>query len=104
MIIERMKETCPGETICLSYEECEEVLKLIEDQEERIDIMSEGGWNDADGKAYRDEQIAPNWDDTDKCYCCGKCGKAIVFLWSKEDEFRKTYKYCTSCGQAVKWE
>ena len=30
MIIERMKKTNPGETICLSYEECEELLKLLE--------------------------------------------------------------------------
>ena len=45
MIIERMKETRPGETICLSYEECEEVLRTIDDQQERIAIMSEGGWH-----------------------------------------------------------
>lgn len=35
MIIDRMKETKPGETICLSYEECEEVLRII-DSVERI--------------------------------------------------------------------
>lgn len=28
MIIERMKKTNPGETICLSYEECEEILGM----------------------------------------------------------------------------
>ena len=45
MIIERMKETRPGETICLSYEECEEVLRKVDDLEERVAIMSEGGWH-----------------------------------------------------------
>ena len=48
MIIERMKETRPGETICLSYEECYEVLRRVDDLEERVAIISEGGWHDAE--------------------------------------------------------
>ena len=48
MIIERMKETRPGETICLRYEECEEVLRKVDDLEERVAIMPDGGWHDAE--------------------------------------------------------
>lgn len=29
LIIERIKETKPGETICLNHEECKEVIRMI---------------------------------------------------------------------------
>ena len=62
MIIERMKKTNPGETICLSYEECEEVLKLIEEQEERIAIMSEGGlWIPVTDRLPQDDEDVLVW-------------------------------------------
>lgn len=40
-LLNRMKETKEGETICLNHEECHELLKLIEDQEERIATTEE---------------------------------------------------------------
>ena len=54
-LLNRMKETKEGETICLNHEECQKVLKLIEDQEEQIAIMSEGGWVDVSTNP-------PKWD------------------------------------------
>ena len=36
-IIERIRETKPGETICLNHEECKEVIRMIS-----------GGWNRPD--------------------------------------------------------
>lgn len=83
---------------------CENHLKQVA---ETIDFLFDDGSEEADPAVdgtVREEQIVPNWNDTDKCYCCGKCGKAIVFLWRKYDGYRENYKYCHSCGQAVKWE
>lgn len=40
--LKRMEETQEGETICLKYDEVQKILKLIEDQEERIAILLEG--------------------------------------------------------------
>ena len=41
-LMKRMNETGKGETICLNHDECEALLILLEEREERIDIMSEG--------------------------------------------------------------
>ena len=41
-VLKRMEETQEGETICLKYAEVQQILKLIEDQEERIAILLEG--------------------------------------------------------------
>lgn len=86
MIIERMKKTNPGETICLSYEECEEVLKLIEDQEERIAIMSEGQkrghWIDIDSQLY-------TWKVR-----CDQCGHERSMMSTQG----KYPKVCEGCG------
>lgn len=41
-VLKRMEETHEGETICLKYAEVQQILKLIEDQEERIAILLEG--------------------------------------------------------------
>ena len=76
------------------YTNLYEVKLYIKQMQKEIDRL----------KAEHDEQIVPIWDDTDKCYCCGKCGKAIVFLWRKYDGYRENYKYCTSCGQAIDWK
>ena len=42
-VLEKIKQTMPGETICLNYDDCQDVLAEIEALKERIDIMSEGG-------------------------------------------------------------
>ena len=41
-VLKRMEETQEGETICLKYSEVQQILKHIEDQEERIAILLEG--------------------------------------------------------------
>lgn len=78
MIIERMKETRPGETICLSYEECEEVLELLKEQQPVKPIQFE-----KKSKVTRDK------------YECGACGSSEVF---------KEWEYCPWCGQALDWK
>lgn len=54
-LMKRMNETGKGETICLNHDECEALLILLEEREERIDIMSEGGWHDV-------KTDPPKWD------------------------------------------
>ena len=95
MIIDRMKETKPGETICLSYEECEEVLRMIEDQQERIDIMSEGQrhghWIGENGEYVPFEEDGITTKDSASCSCCGR--------WlTGSDEYACDGKYCPACG------
>ena len=40
--LKKIAETMPGETVCLNYDECQDVLAEIEALKERIDIMTEG--------------------------------------------------------------
>lgn len=41
-LMKRMNATGKGETICLNHDECEALLILLKEREERIAIMSEG--------------------------------------------------------------
>lgn len=54
-LLKRLEDTQKGETICLNHEECQDLMKMIEDQDERIAIMTEGGWISVGERLPEDE-------------------------------------------------
>ena len=98
-IIERIRKTNPGETICLDHEECGELLKLIEEQEERIAIMAErpiAHWIDDFGNILqfdekRDSPIGGS------AYC-SNCGEWLF----GSDEYPYHGSFCPHCGAEMK--
>ena len=73
-LMKRMNETGKGETICLNHDECEALLLLLEEREERIAIMSEGKTTNGDKiRMMTDEEIAEQVHykiGTDFCCLC----------------------------------
>lgn len=98
-IIERIRETNPGETICLGHEECGELLKLIEEQEEQIAIMTErpvAHWVDNNGN-----YIPLDYEgfSTGKAYC-SNCGDWLT----ASDEYPCRGLFCPNCGADMRGE
>lgn len=88
-LMKRMNETGKGETICLNHDECEALLILIEEREERIDIMSEG----KTGEWKRMSDLPIEIDDR---FECSNCGNVVHYhdrinLYTFND-------YCGKCG------
>ena len=73
-IIQRMKDTAPGETICLTHDEVHAVLG----QQEKVrPILRREGRN----KYYND-------------YVCQVCDNEIVY----------EQNFCSECGREITWE
>ena len=88
-LMKRMNETGKGETICLNHDECEALLILLEEREERIDIMSKG--KTGEWKRMSDLPI-----ETDDRFECSICGNVVHYhdrinLYTFND-------YCGRCG------
>ena len=88
-LMKRMNETGKGETICLNHDECEALLILLEEREERIDIMSKG--KTGEWKRMSDLPI-----ETDDRFKCSNCGNVVHYhdrinLYTFND-------YCGKCG------
>lgn len=88
-LMKRMNATGKGETICLNHDECEALLILLEEREERIDIMSKG--KTGEWKRMSDLPI-----ETDDRFECSNCGNVVHYhdrinLYTFND-------YCGKCG------
>lgn len=88
-LMKRMNATGKGETICLNHDECEALLILLEEREERIDIMSEG-------KTGEWQRMSDLPIETDDRFECSNCGNVVHYhdrinLYTFND-------YCGKCG------
>ena len=93
-LIKRMNATGKGETICLNHDECEALLILLEEREERIDIMSEGKMKKV---VYK---INP-WTNLPVAFC-PNCNETVK-MYGYGHGFAKHQKYCPYCGQEIDW-
>ena len=67
-------------------------------------VIYNGDWYRTHKWDAPQEPIEPYRDD-EGTYTCGACGKSVVGYanWNTM-EVERLQKYCSECGQAVKWE
>lgn len=98
-LMKRMNETGQGETICLNHDECEALLILLEEREERIAIMAErpiAHWVDDFGNIlqFDEKRDSPVGGSA----YCSNCGEWLI----GSDEYSCHGSFCPHCGAEMK--